>query len=230
MPEFKGQGVSEGIAFGKIMFYKTVKSDIKKRLVENTADEIERLQKAKQSAMKELQQIYEKALKIMSEKNSAIFKAHIQLLSSPDFSDRIINLIATEKVCADYAVYTVAQELMKTLEKGRMTSPVNDIEDVSGCLLRNLQNESFNTVIAKENVIICAHELVPSQILEFNKSKVSGFCLIGNSHSSHVTVAAKAMKIPAVIGVIGLTEENEGKPASIDGEKGIVRVNPNSSI
>lgn len=230
MKIFQGTGVSDGVAFGKLIFYNTDIQNIEKRTVSNIKAELERLEQAQRSTRTELQKTYEKALKIMSPQNADIFKAHVLLLDSPDFFESIVDIITTDKVCSEYAVLTVAQKLMQKLKNGNMKSPVNDIEDVSQCLLRNLRNEKFNQIITSEKAIICANELVPSQILEFNKSNVSGFCLLSNSHSSHIAIIAKAMKIPAVTGIRGLNAELSGKNAAIDGKKGLVYIDPDGSI
>lgn len=221
-----GKGVSEGKATGKLIFYTSAKEHIQKITVNNTQAEIEKLKKAKQSSLKELQQIYEKARKIMSPKNADIFKAHVLLLESPDFFESIINTVVNDSVCAEYAVYSVAQKLMKKLDKENMTSPINDIEDVSQTLIRNLANKKFNDIIENEKVIICADNLVPSKILEFNRQNIAGFCLINSEQNLHTAIIAKSMNIPAITGVSGLTEEHMDKPAAIDGEKGILYIDP----
>ncbi|MDE6150052.1 MAG: hypothetical protein K2F81_08180 [Ruminococcus sp.] len=228
MTVLNGKGISKGMALGKLIFYTPAEKHIEKRTVTNVQNEIVRLEKAKQSSLKELQKIYEKALKIMSKKNADIFKAHILLLDSPDFFEDIVNIITTDCVCAEYAVYTIAQKLMKKLKTEEMKSPINDIKDVSQTLIRNLANEKFNDIIGSEKVIICANDLVPSQILEFNKANVSGFCLINSDRNSHTAIIAKSMNIPAIVCIEQLTEKYMGNPALIDGEKGMLFIEPNS--
>lgn len=221
-----GKGVSGGKATGKLIFYTPAQKHIQKITVNNTQTEIEKLKKAKQSSLKELQQTYEKARKIMSPKNADIFKAHILLLESPDFFESIINTVINDSVSAEYAVYAVAQKLMKKLDRENMTSPINDIEDVSQTLISNLANKKFNDVIENEKVIICADNLVPSKILEFNRKNIAGFCLINSEQNLHTAIIAKSMNIPAITGISGLTAEHMNKPAEIDGEKGILYIEP----
>lgn len=225
-----GEGIFKGKSAGKLVFYTPAEKHIEKRLITDVQSEIKRLEKAKQSSLKELQKIYEKALKIMSKKNADIFKAHILLLDSPDFFEDIVSKITTDCVCAEYAVDTTAQKLMKKLEAEEMKSPINDIEDVSQTLIRNLANEKFNDIIGHEKVIICAKDLVPSQILEFNKTNVTGFCLINADKNSHTAIVAKSMNIPAIVCIDDMAERYTGRNAVIDGEKGLLYIDPDDNL
>ncbi|MDO5124856.1 MAG: phosphoenolpyruvate-utilizing N-terminal domain-containing protein [Ruminococcus sp.] len=227
MKEFRGIGASVGNAEGVLMFFEALNGSADKSFVEDPIVEIERLRLAEHYAKLELEQVYAKALTLMSAEYADIFKAHIMLLESPDFFGAIEKMVKEQKLSAEYAVEVVAKKLSDTLKNGEMLSPIDDIKDVSECLLRNLRNEDFNRIATTESIIICADELVPSQVLEFHKSNIVGFCLIGNKHSSHVPIIAKALGIPAIIGLERPCVGCFGKNACIDGQAGILTVDEN---
>lgn len=224
MAEFIGKGVSDGVAKGKLMLYKAPDNEIAKTTVTNTEAQIKRLENARQNALVELRQVYKKAQALMSDDYADIFKAHVLMLENDDLCNAISQMIAADKVSADYATYTTAQKLKATLKKGGMSGSANDIDDVSDCLLRNLRNEQFNKIVADEKVILCADSLVPSQVLEFNSENIAGLCLVGDNHWRHIMIVAKAMKIPAVVGIDRLSDNHSGKMATLDGKTGVLTV------
>lgn len=222
--EYKGQGVCDGIAKGKILIYKALDKTPRKNTIANAEEEIERLDKAKQISLAELQQIYEKAKRILSKNNADIFKSHVMILKSPDYIDKVAHMIRKEMVSSEYAVFTISNQYKNSLEKSGMSSSISDIDDVSQCLLRNLQNEGFNNIVTKEKVILCADDILPSQVLDINKANITGICLIGEKHWGHVKLVAQEMNTPAVVGINGITDRYNGKDAELNGKTGILKV------
>ena len=104
MEQIRGTGVCNGVAIGKIVFYRKDSSFIRREKVSDVASEKKRYEDAKNSAIDELYGLKEKAGREIGEADAEIFEMHAMLLEDDDYNDAVHNIIETQQVNAEYAV------------------------------------------------------------------------------------------------------------------------------
>ena len=226
----QGKSVFGGVAIGKIQFFKRNEIQIKRRHVDDPEAEIRRFRTAKEKALSELQQLYDKALTDVGEANAMIFEAHQLMLEDPDYNDSVENIINTQKVNAEYAIGVTSDNyaaIFEAMDDAYMQGRAADVKDVSNRLLSQFakkQNASFEMT---EQVIIAADDLAPSETVQLDKDKVLAFITVEGSANSHTAILARTMNIPAVIGIGDtLTPKYDGRLAIVDGQEGKIYIDP----
>lgn len=134
----QGKSVFGGVAIGKIQFFKRNEIQIKRRHVDDPEAEIRRFRTAKEKALSELQQLYDKALTDVGEANAMIFEAHQLMLEDPDYNDSVENIINTQKVNAEYAIGVTSDNyaaIFEAMDDAYMQGRAADVKDVSNRLL-----------------------------------------------------------------------------------------------
>ena len=230
----QGKSVFGGVAIGKIQFFKRDEIQIKRCHVDDPEAEIRRFRTAKEKALSELQQLYDKALTGMGEANAMIFEAHQLMLEDPDYNDSVENIINTQKVNAEYAIGVTSDNyaaIFEAMDDAYMQGRAADVKDVSNRLLSQFakkQNASFEMT---EQVIIAADDLAPSETVQLDKDKVLAFITVEGSANSHTAILARTMNIPAVIGIGDtLTPKYDGRLAIVDGQEGKIYIDPDEEI
>ena len=225
-----GKGVFGGIAIGKLSIYKRRESDIKRHHIEDTAAEIARFENAKEKAVVQLQELYNKALQEVGEANAMIFEIHQMMLNDLDYCESITNIITTQSINAEYAVGTTSDnfsQMFSSMDDDYMKARATDVKDVSERVLNVLLNVSENILCGDEPVIIAADDLAPSETVQLDKNKVLGFVTMHGSSNSHTSILARTMNIPAVINIGNTLEtEYDGLNAIIDGFSGAIYIEP----
>ena len=225
-----GKGVFGGIAIGKLSIYKRRESDIKRHHIEDTAAEIARFENAKEKAVVQLQELYNKALQEVGEANAMIFEIHQMMLNDLDYCESITNIITTQSINAEYAVGTTSDnfsQMFSSMDDDYMKARATDVKDVSERILNVLLNVSENILCGDEPVIIAADDLAPSETVQLDKNKVLGFVTMHGSSNSHTSILARTMNIPAVINIGNTLEtEYDGLNAIIDGFSGAIYIEP----
>ncbi len=230
----QGKSVFGGVAIGKIQFFKRDEIQIKRCHVDDPEAEIRRFRTAKEKALSELQQLYDKALTDVGEANAMIFEAHQLMLEDPDYNDSVENIINTQKVNAEYAIGVTSDNyaaIFEAMDDAYMQGRAADVKDVSNRLLSQFakkQNASFEMT---EQVIIAADDLAPSETVQLDKDKVLSFITVEGSANSHTAILARTMNIPAVIGIGDtLTPKYDGRLAIVDGQEGKIYIDPDEEI
>ena len=166
----------------------------------------------------------------VGEANAAIFEVHQMMLMDLDYVDSIKNIITTQEVNAEYAVATTGDNFSRmfaSMDDAYMQGRAADVKDVSDRLLGILSDAGESGVVADEPVIVAADDLVPSETVQLDKSKVLAFATMYGSANSHTAILARTMNIPAVIGLgEGLAKEYDGHMAAIDGFTGTIYIDP----
>ena len=230
MRVYSGKSVFGGIAIGTIQVYKKGEQQVKRRKIEDVPAEIRRYRTAKQTALEQLQNLYDKALKEVGEANAAIFEIHQMMLEDDDYNESVENIIETQRVNAEYAVAVTEDnfaQMFASMEDEYMRGRAADVRDISERLVSVLSGNAGGGVQTEEPVIIAAQDLAPSETVQMDKQKVLSFVTIDGSMNSHTAILARTMNIPAVIGLgEALKEEYDGKVAIVDGVDGKVYIDP----
>ena len=230
MITLSGKSVFGGVAIGKIAFYKRQEKQVRRYRVEDTEAEVARFEDAQETAIAQLGKLYDKAMEDVGEANAAIFEVHQMMLMDLDYVDSIKNIITTQEVNAEYAVSTTGDnfsQMFASMDDAYMQGRAADVKDVSDRLLGILSDAGESGVVADEPVIVAADDLVPSETVQLDKSKVLAFATMYGSANSHTAILARTMNIPAVIGLgEGLAKEYDGHMAAIDGFTGTIYIDP----
>ena len=225
-----GKSVFGGVEIGKIAFYKRNKRQVVRRHVENTEEEVKRFEEAKLTAIAQLKELYEKAVKDVGEENAMIFEMHQIMLHDLDYNESVTHIITGQEVNVEYAVSMTADNFAKmflAMEDAYMQGRATDVRDISERVLTILSGAGQSGIDATEPVIVAADDLVPSETVQLDKKKVLGFATMYGSSNSHTAILARTMNIPAIIGLGEvLKPEYDGAYAVIDGFDGKIYIDP----
>lgn len=225
-----GKKISEGIAIGKLSFYKRDIKEIKEIYVKDIEKEVARFQKAREKAVMELRVLYGNSIREVGEANAAIFEMQQEILEDEDFGEKVTSIILEEKLNAEYAVQQTADYFVKAgaeIDKNYIQGHEADVKDVALRLIRILSRSWKDKLLSDESFIMAAPELYPSEAMQLEKSKVLGFVTRYGTINSHTAVIARTKGIPSVIGLgEALKKEYDGKTIIIDGFEGKVYIEP----
>ena len=233
MEVYQGKSVFGGIAIGRISVHKKDEQQVKRVRIEDSEQEILRYRQAKQTAMEQLQGLYQKALKEVGEANAAIFEIHQMMLEDDDYNESVENIIRMQQVNAEYAVAVTGDnfaEMFANMDDEYMQARSADVRDISNRLVRNLAGEEQMDWSKLEPSIIVADDLTPSETVQMDKNKILAFVTVHGSTNSHTAILARMMSIPALIGVpLELEKLQNGTMAVVDGKKGAFFLDPDEN-
>ena len=226
----RGMGASEGIAIGPVFRYEAHGLVVDQRQVDDVQHELARLNAALAQARQELQRLSVQAQADIGASEAGIFEAHAMFLDDPELLQRVQATIETQQANAEYAWQEGTEHYVAALRAigdEYLSARAVDVKDVAQRVLRILQGGGVQTITLEEPVVIVANDLTPSDTVTLDKTKVLAFCTAEGGPTSHVAILAKALGIPAVV---GLGEEasqlsNAGR-VIVDGIAGEVLIEP----
>lgn len=224
----QGKSVFSGISIGRLSVYRKADNQVKRWKIEDSAAEIGRFEKAKESAKEQLAELYEKALKEVGEVNAMIFQVHQMMLDDLDYVESITNMIETQAVNAEYAVASTGDnfsQMFASMDDDYMKARAADVKDISNRVIATLQGAESVGIVGNEPVILLADDLAPSETVQLDKSMVLSFVTRHGSTNSHTAILARTMNIPALIGV-DFADDVDGKLGIVDGYTGELYVEP----
>lgn len=230
MEIYNGKSVFGGIAIGRISVYKKGEQQVKRNRITDIDAELGRFEDAKKTAIRQLQGLYDKALKEVGAANAAIFEVHQMMLDDGDYNESIANIIKSQEVNAEYAVASTGDnfsQMFAAMEDDYMRARVADIKDISERIISILSGKGDRVIGADEPAIIVADDLVPSETVQLDKDLVLSFVTVHGSLNSHTAILARTMAIPALVGApLPLDESVDGKLGIVDGGAGVIYVDP----
>lgn len=230
MQIYNGKSVFGGIAIGKISVYQKKEQQVKRVKIDDPEQEMARYEKAKAEGIKQLQGLYDKALREVGEANAAIFEVHQMMMEDDGYNESVENIIRSQGVNAEYAVATTGDNYAKmfsAMDDDYMRERAADVRDISERLLTILNGEETGAVDADEPKIIVAEDLAPSETVQLDKDKVLSFVTVKGSLNSHTAILARTMAIPALVNTsVSLESEMDGRLGIVDGADGTFYVDP----
>ncbi|MEL7607839.1 MAG: phosphoenolpyruvate--protein phosphotransferase [Sedimentibacter saalensis] len=228
----KGLGVSPGIGIGNAFIIDKKAMNIERKHVIDTDSEIKRLRNALEIGKNQLNELYLKTLEEVGEKEAQIFKSHEMMLEDDTFSSDVEVRIKNENINAEFAINETSDtyiKLFENIEDEYLRERADDIRDVMTRVIKillGINNTDYSKL--KENSIIIAKDLTPSDTAQIDKSKVAAMITEMGGKTSHAAIIARIMGIPTVVGLENIT--NKIKPNDFvicDGKSGKVLINPN---
>ena len=230
MQIYNGKSVFGGIAIGKISVYQKKEQQVKRVKIDDPEQEMARYEKAKAEGIKQLQGLYDKALREVGEANAAIFEVHQMMMEDDGYNESVENIIRSQGVNAEYAVATTGDnyaQMFSAMDDDYMRERAADVRDISERLLTVLNGEETGAVDADEPKIIVAEDLAPSETVQLDKDKVLSFVTVKGSLNSHTAILARTMAIPALVNTsVSLESEMDGRLGIVDGADGTFYVDP----
>ena len=230
MQIYNGKSVFGGIAIGKISVYQKKEQQVKRVKIDDPEQEMARYEKAKAEGIKQLQGLYDKALREVGEANAAIFEVHQMMMEDDGYNESVENIIRSQGVNAEYAVATTGDnyaQMFSAMDDDYMRERAADVRDISERLLTILNGEETGAVDADEPKIIVAEDLAPSETVQLDKDKVLSFVTVKGSLNSHTAILARTMAIPALVNTsVSLESEMDGRLVIVDGADGTFYVDP----
>ena len=225
----QGQGVSGGVEQGTIYFYRRNRTEVQVRRGCDPAQERARLDIAREKAAQALLEMAQKARAQAGDSAAELFETHAMFLEDEDFTGAMDELVS-EGYNAEYAVGQAGEQfaaMLAEMDDPYMQARAADVKDVTGRLLNLLLGVAEGDIDSEQPVILCAHDLSPSETIQLDKGKILAIATQAGSGNSHTAILARTMGIPAVCGLgESFNESYQGKTAYIVGETGQVIFDP----
>ena len=235
-PTLQGIAASDGIAIAKVYTLTEPDLSFTKVSVEDTDKEISRLEEALAVSTKEIELIKETALKNLGEEEAQVFEAHLMVLSDPELVGQVKDAITSQKVNAEHALKEVSDMFISIFagmeDNPYMQERAADIRDVSKRILANLLGVKIpSPATIKDEVVVVAGDLTPSDTAQLNRQYVKAFVTDIGGRTSHSAIMARSLEIPAIVGTKEITSlAKDGDLIIIDGLSGDVFLNPSEEV
>ena len=227
----KGVSASPNIAIGKAFVYEKELKFKRRTIDEKEVDnELKRLDNAIAKSKSELVELRDETAKKIGEKEAKIFEAHLLMLDDPalitEVKKRIRSMTNAEAAVDEVVRSFVA--MFDQMEDQYMKERAIDVQDVGERIIRNLLGKEFGSLAdLREQVVVIADSLTPSDTARMDKAKVVGFATNVGGVTSHVAIIAREYGIPAVVGMRDVTKHvKSGDLVIVDGGNGTVIVRP----
>jgi phosphotransferase system enzyme I (PtsI) len=229
MERMTGTGIYGGIAMGNLYFIKRGRPHVKRYSVKDTQAERARFENAKEQAVLQLGELYQKALPEIGKRGAALFEIHQMMLEDEDYCESVNNIIEIQNANAEYAVARTGDNfsrMFSEMDDPYMRERAADVRDVSARLIRCLTGNYTSGIASDEPVIVAADDLSPSETIQLDKSKILAFVTEEGNVNSHTAILARTMGIPAIVRMGPLSDEHNGEFAVVDGFNSELIINP----
>lgn len=233
---YKGIAVSPGIGIGNVHLFEAEPINIPKFWISDreVATEITRFRRALKRTQADLARIKEKLCRFQAGDQARIIDSHQMIAQDEHLVNGTIQALRREKINVEWAFH---KEIQKTLESFPKSGDAyfreryNELNHVARRILLHLLGAGSPTLsnLRKDSIIV-AHDLSPTDTVQLIKGMTHGFLTEAGGPTSHTAIVARALEIPAVCGIEGITHLlHEGDPILIDGNEGLVIVHPSSA-
>jgi phosphotransferase system enzyme I (PtsI) len=228
-----GIGVSPGVAIGPAFLLAEEKAHVPERAItaEQVTREILRFEEAIIETRKQIRQIQAALAGQTRAHDASILDAHLMVLDDRTFIEEVIGSVREKQRNIEWMVQEAADKyaaVLNAVEDDYLRERVADVRDVGRRIIRNLLGDAAPSRDELPNDhIIVAPDLAPSETAALPKDRIVGFATDLGSPTSHTAVMARALELPAVVGLHDITERvARGDNVLIDGNKGVLIINP----
>ena len=224
-------GVSPGIAIAPALLFFHDRCDVPSYAVTDLEAELLRLDMAMQKTRKDLETIYDRVVQELGNRHAAIFHAHIMILDDVVLREELTAHLTEHQKNVEHTLDALAKryaQAMDSVDDPRFRERTADMLDVVDRVLRHLLDaERPNLRRLEQKSIVVAHDLTPSDTASMDTSKAVGLIIEAGSVTSHSAILARALEIPAVIGVENAPSAvGAGTMAIVDGSSGRIILDP----
>lgn len=227
----KGIGVAPGIAIGPAYLYAKVSFDVDDtRIDDGDAEaEVDRFERAVSRSEKDLHKIIDVARDKLGDQSATIFEAQLLMLRDEALYPEVVRMIEHQGMNAGHAVQTVMDKhrrVMQASDSEYLRERSNDLEDIQQRIIRHLRRGKLLSAVDPDTIIV-AENLTAADIILFSRRGILACVTDFGGPTSHVSIMARALGVPAVVGMHDATDHIEsGRRLIVDGIRGIVIVDP----
>ncbi len=229
----KGVGAAPGIAVGPIFHFREVEFELEDPEWDSNdagIDLVGALSRAKEQLAVFHQQMNDKKLGA----EAAIFDAHMELLDDPELSEAVQARVKNGQSPARAWKSTIDERAaaIAALNDPLLAERADDLRDVGKRVLHLMLGSNDKGVsMPTTPVVVVARELSPSDTASFDPERVLGFGIVEGGPTSHIAILARALGIPAIVGVDeSMLALEEKTPVILNGNDGTLTVNPASDV
>ena len=227
-----GVGAAEGIGIGVAKVVREQSVEVIKKDIPDIETEVKNFMEILEITKAETEEMSQILKKNASVKEAEILFGHIMLMSDPMLVDEIVNRIKNDKVCAEYAIDEVCNQyaaVFASMDDELMQQRSTDMHDIKLRLIKKILGiESTDLSKLPYGSILVAKDLTPSMTAGLNPENVLGIVTEFGGKTSHSAILARALEIPAVVGISDLPDDiKDDTDILIDGENGEVIILPN---
>lgn len=226
-----GVGAAEGIGIGVAKVVREQNVEVVKKSIQDSEAEVNNFMRVLDITKAETEEMSQALEKNASAKEAEILFGHIMLMSDPMLVDEIVNRIKGESVCAEYVIEEVCNQyaaVFASMDDELMQQRATDMIDIKTRLIKKVLGIE-NTDLSKlpYGSILVAKDLTPSMTAGLNPDNVLGIVTQFGGKTSHSAILARALEIPAVVGLSNLPEDiSDDTDILLDGESGEVIILP----
>ena len=227
----KGIAVSPGIAIGPAYLYARVSFDVEKRSIDSKLlkNELVRFEDAVRRSERDLKKIISITREKLGENSVTIFEAQMLMLRDQSLYPEVVSCIENSRVNAGFAVQSVMTKHRRMMEASGseyLRERANDLLDIQDRIIRHLRRGRILSSV-DENSIVASENLTAADIILFSRRGILGCVTDFGGPTSHVSIMARALHVPAIVSTHGITNEvKSGDILILDGITGEVIVNP----
>ncbi len=231
----EGIGVSPGVVISRAFLLTSEEERYVEREIE--ADEVprekERFEQALVATRHQIHDIQQQVSAAMGQDNAGIFDAHLLVADDRSFVDEVLRGLSEQKRNVEAVLYDVAERYSKALaqiDDEYLRERAADVRDVTRRILRNLSGKSRSEISdLQAPCVVIANDLAPSETATMDKEKVAGFATDLGSPTSHTAIMARALGIPAIVGLHDVSVRvSAGDEVLLDGNKGLLIIHPSA--
>lgn len=233
MKTLSGLAISRGFVSGPVFLLSADSAQVRAErsiLRENVIEELARFHSARTATRKQIETLIETLRSNADSGGADVFKNHLLIVDDPVLLREVENFVSVDCWSAETAIQKVVEKyrlIFETMDDPYLRERVRDIEDIERRFLRNLSGGSPQSISIDEPSIIIAEDLTPSETVSIPREMILGIATDRGSSTSHVSLLARSMGIPAVVGLQNITREvANGERVLLDGTNGTVTVNP----
>ena len=224
-----GISASPGLAIGPIRQFVRAKIVVE-ATARDSASELKKLDRAIESSKRELQDLFDEVWKKSGPAKAGIFKAHAEFLDDPEMLDAARALIR-EGRSAGWAwqhMYEERAGILASMKDAVLAARAADLRDVGRRVLKLLaESIEDEPQLPDEPVILVAEDLTPSDTARLDPRFALGLCTAGGGPTSHTSIIARSLDIPAVVSAgDSVLDLEDGTPAILDGNGGLLVIKP----
>ncbi|MFZ9201508.1 MAG: phosphoenolpyruvate--protein phosphotransferase [Opitutales bacterium] len=229
----RGIAAAPGVATGPAYLMLAGMAKVPKHAVEDIEAELARLDQALATTRRQISELRDEVAGRLGAAEAEIFDAHLLVLEDGALVGEVAAMVKRDRLNIEHCFSTVADryiEIFANLDDDFLRERASDIRDVTGRILDNLLGVSTRARRAGEPSAILAADLTPSDTASLPPGEVLAIATESGNRTSHSAIMARALEVPAVVGVHGLLSEvNPGDQVVVDGDQGIVVLHPSAA-
>jgi len=230
----QGKGMSQGVAFGPICFFRRPDAAVSDAPAAGFEAERDRIAAALAKTGEQLGALADRARETAGEETALLFETHAMFLEDEDYVGYMMSALEERRCTAERAAELAGEafsSVLAAMEDPCMRARADDIRDVTRRILNNLTGAAGGGIDAGGPVVLAADDLSPSETLQLDRSLILGILIRGGSTGGHTAILARAMGIPAVCGLgEALKREYSGRTVYLDGGTGQAAVEPDGAV